>query len=235
MGIYYQDDFVTLYHGDCIEVSPRVGPVDLMVTDPPYGVEFQSGWGEHAKIANDDGSADVRAMILDVAVRLRRSRHAYIFGAWDFTGTILSAQAELIWDKGIVGMGDLTSPWGRSHEPITFAIQQTSKAARERGSGALSARLRRGSVLRVDRTNGGSAKRHPTEKPVALLRRLIESSSSFGETVFDPFVGVGSTLVAASLEGRKSVGIEIEERYCEIAATRLETINAALATLKKAS
>lgn len=236
MSLYYQDDFATLYHGDCVDISPTLkGQVDLIVTDPPYGVGFQSGWAKHNKIANDDGSQDVRAMVLTAVKQLKRSRHAYIFGEWDFTGTNLTAQTQLIWDKGIVGMGDLTSPWGKSHEPITFAIHQTSKASRERGSGALSARMRQGTVLRVDRTNGGSAKRHPTEKPVHLLRQLIESSSSLGETVFDPFVGVGSTLVASTLEGRKSIGVELNERYCEIAAMRLQSIKETLATLGKAA
>ena len=81
--------------------------------------------------------------------------------------------------------------------------------------------MRRGTVLRYPNTRGRGATRHPTEKPVALLRELIESSSRFGETVLDPFIGSGSTLVAAALEGRKAIGIEIEERYCEIAANRL--------------
>lgn len=232
---YYQDDYVTLYHGDCVEVAPTIGQADLIVTDPPYGVDFQSGWGSHSKIANDDGTSDVRQMILTAVRQLKRSRHAYIFGAWDFVGSNLTAQTELIWDKGIIGMGDLTSPWGKSHETITFAIHQTSKANRERGSGSLSARMRQGTILRVDRTNGGSAKRHPTEKPVPLLRQLVESSSSFGETVFDPFVGVGSTLVAATLEGRKSIGIELDERYCEIAARRIQATREALTALGKAA
>lgn len=219
---YYQDDYVTLYHGDCREVLPEVpATMDLLLTDPPYGVAFKSGWGQHSAIANDDGTADLMGMLLLAVTKLRRSRHAYIFGDWDFAGTNLTAHTQLIWDKGIVGMGDLSMPWGPSHEPITFAVHQTSKANRERGSGRLSARMRQGSVLRVDRTNGASTNRHPTEKPVPLLRQLIESSSCFGDTILDPFVGVGSTLVAAVLEGRKSVGIELEEKYCEIAANRL--------------
>jgi DNA modification methylase len=62
---------------------------------------------------------------------------------------------------------------------------------------------------------------HPTEKPVMLLRQLIEASSLHGDVVLDPFLGSGSTVVAARTEGRRAVGIEIEERYCEIAAKRL--------------
>jgi len=236
MSIYYQDDFVTLYHGDCLDVTPRLADlVDLIVTDPPYGVDFKSGWSAHGRIANDEGSADVRSMILSAATKLRRGRHAYVFGDWDFANSNLTAQAQLIWDKGIVGMGDLTSPWGRSHEPITFALHQASKANRDKGFGNLSARMRRGTVLRVDRTHSGASRRHPTEKPVALLRQLVESSSSFGETVYDPFVGVGSTLIAATLEGRKSIGVELHEKYCEIAATRLQNIQSALSEMRNAA
>lgn len=222
---YYQDDHVTLYHGDCVDILPNLpATVDLLLTDPPYGVDFKSGWSQHAKIANDDGTADIMGMIALAVKNLRRHRHAYIFGDWDFAGTNLTAHTQLIWDKGIVGMGDLSMPWGTSHEPITFAVHEASKANREQGKGRLSARMRQGTVLRVDRTNGASSKRHPTEKPVPLLRQLIESSSCFGDVVLDPFAGVGSTLVAAALEGRKAVGIEMEEKYCEISAMRLSKL-----------
>jgi site-specific DNA-methyltransferase (adenine-specific) len=229
MSVYYQDDYATLYHGDCIEVMSGLKlEADLLLTDPPYGVSYKSNWSNHAAIANDDGNADVMGMLATATKKLRRSRHAYIFGYWDFSGTNLTAHTQLIWDKGMIGMGDLSMPWGTSHESITFALHQPSKANRADGAGRLSARMRQGSVLRVDRTNGASSKRHPTEKPVALLRQLIESSSCFGDLVFDPFAGVGSTLVAASLEGRHSVGIEIEEKYCELAATRLSSLAATL-------
>lgn len=225
MSLYYQDDYVTLYHGDCREVLPGLTETaDLLVTDPPYGVDFKSNWSGHAKIANDDGTADIMGMLALAVTKLRRHRHAYVFGAWDFAGTNLTAHTQLIWDKGIVGMGDLSMPWGTSHEPITFAVHESSKANREQGKGRLSARIRQGTVLRADRTNGASSRRHPTEKPVTLLRQLIESSSCFGDLVLDPFAGVGSTLVSAALEGRRSVGIELEEKYCEISAKRFETL-----------
>lgn len=223
MSIYYQDDSVTLHHGDCREVLPTLGrdAVDLIVTDPPYGVDFKSNRGNHDRIAGDDGSLDIPACLALACKSLRRGRHAYVFGGLDLTTTPLAAAVELIWDKQIVGMGDLSLPWAKSHEPITFAVYEPSKANREKGYGALAARMRQGSVLRVQRVTGGASLRHPTEKPVPLLRQLIESSSVWGETVLDPFVGVGSTLIAARLEGRKAIGIELDERYCEAAATRL--------------
>ena len=130
---------------------------------------------------------------------------------------------ELIWDKDVIGMGDLTSPWGPQHEKVIFATYEISKANREKGYGNLSARLRKGSVLRSLRAQSGAVKHHPTEKPVDVLRQMIESSSVLGECVYDPFAGSGSTLVAAVVEGRRSIGCEIDERYCEAAARRIET------------
>ena len=122
----------------------------------------------------------------------------------------------------MIGLGDLSKPWGPQHERIAFATYELSKANRAKGYGNLSARLRKGSVVRSTRANSGRVKHHPTEKPVDILRQFIESSSVMGETVYDPFAGSGSTLIAAALECRVAVGCEIEERYCEIAAKRIE-------------
>lgn len=223
---YYEDENAALYHGDSREVLAALRlDVSLIVTDPPYGVAYKSNRGhDHAAIQGDDGSLDVPAVLAQACKHLRRGRHAYVFGPAHLVAAPLTAAVELVWDKGIVGMGDLSQPWGVSHEPITFAVYEPSKANRDKGYGNLSARIRQGSVLRVERTNGAATTRHPTEKPVALLRRLIESSSVMGETVLDPFVGVGSTLVAAAMEGRKGIGIEIDERYCEAAAARLVSL-----------
>lgn len=225
MKPYYEEGGITIYLGDCRDVLPGLGrdTVDLIVTDPPYGQRYVSNRGHgHGAIEGDDKDVSVVLDALTLACRtLRRGRHAYVFGPFDLSSTPLAAQVELVWDKGIVGMGDLTLPWSTSHEPITFAVYEPSKANREKGYGRLAARIRKGSVLRCERTNGASTTRHPTEKPVDVLRQLIESSSLLGETVLDPFMGVGSTLVASRMEGRRGIGIELDERYCEIAAGRL--------------
>lgn len=224
MKLYYSDALVTLYHGDCRDILPNIGVCDLLLTDPPYGVGFQSGRGDHERIAGDDGSLPLSAWLSLALKQIRRGRHAYIFGAKPsdiHPDMALCGFAELVWDKTVVGMGDLSSPWAPQHENILFGVQEISKANRAKNYGAHAARLRKGSVLRVQRGQSSQTLRHPTEKPVELLRILIESSSTFGETVLDPFAGSGSTLAAAVAEGRKSVGIELEERYCEVAAKRL--------------
>lgn len=231
MKPYYEDTVhgITIYHGDCREVVQDMPSdcVDLLLTDPPYGKNFQSNRRElkFEKIVGDDGSLDVTDALLDCLNCLRRGRHVYVFGKLDLSRLPLCQPVELIWDKGIIGMGNLESPWGSSHEPITFAVYEISKANRDKDYGRLAARMRKGSILRVQRNQSGQVKNHPTEKPVMLLRQLIESSSIMGETVFDPFMGSGSTLVAAQLEGRGAIGIEIEEKNCETAAKRLRGYN----------
>lgn len=227
MKPYYDQDGITIIHGDCREILPTLEPgsVDLVLTDPPYGVNWKSSRGAHDYITGDDGSLSLKSWFPQTLKILRRGRHVYIFGL--LMGNIpadsaLCGLTELVWDKGVMGLGNFTSPWGPSHELILFGVQEISKANRAKNYGVTAARLRKGSVLRFQRPHSGQTRRHPTEKPVDLLRVLIESSSTFGETVFDPFLGSGSTLEAARREGRKAIGIEIEERYCEIAARRLE-------------
>ncbi len=224
MKPYYENHGVTLYHGDCREVLKAVPTVDLLLTDPPYGVSWRSN-DRNVRFENIAGDATTEMAIdgLRLSLRsLRPYRHVYAFGRFDLSSLSLQKQVELIWDKGSHGGGDISSPWGIEHEYIQFAVYVDSPANIRRGKGNLSARLRKGSVLNVPRLSGVDIKRHPAEKPVALLREMIESSSCIGELVLDPFAGVGSTLVASVLEGRRAIGIEIEERYCEIAARRLQ-------------
>jgi DNA modification methylase len=231
---YYEDAAVTLYHGDALDVLPRLDvAADLLLTDPPYGVRYQPSRSLRAElfplIVGD--TPEGRPLALDVLSlatdRLRPFRHAYIFvplSPVEAEGLRLKNPVELIWDKEMMGLPHGGAPWGVAHERITFAIFQPSAANREQSRGGLTARLRRGSVLREMRANSTGVRLHPTEKPVGILRQMIESSSLIGEMVLDPFAGSGSTLVAALIEGRKAVGIEIEERYCEVAAKRLDDL-----------
>lgn len=223
MPIYYDKNGLTLYHGDCASLEIAC---DVIVTDPPYGQEFVSGRsdGKWGAIKGDADTPAVLVRLAHVLKSLKRGRHVYIFGrGFDFSTLPLCGLTELIWDKGTIGMGDLSLPWGPQHENITFATYELSKANRDKGYGNLSARLRKGSVIRSTRPISGRVKHHPTEKPIDVLRQLIESSSVMDEIVYDPFSGSGSTLIAAVLEGRKAVGCEIDERYCEAAVKRFET------------
>lgn len=224
MKPYYEQGGIRIYHGDCREVLPTLsrGAADVLVTDPPYGDAYVSNHRRtmmpHPPIAGDENEVvAIEGLRLGLPC-LKDKAHAYIFGNHDLTSLPLSSPVQLIWDKGRMTAGDLSAVWGRSHETIQFACYMNRPSDQRIGRGNLTARLRKGSVLRVPRP---TATRHPTEKPVLLLRELIESSSRIGDQVLDPFMGVGSTLAASRVESRCAIGIEIEERYCEIAAKRL--------------
>ncbi len=226
MEPYYQDNLSTLYLADAREVLPLLGreSVDLVITDPPYGVAQRSNTRSvrFDLIAGDATRAEavdlLAACTPDLYRVLRRSRHAYTFGL-PLVHELFASKAELIWDKGIMGSGDLSSPWGPEHENIFFQARAADRA--NKSNGTLAARMRQGSVISVRRLNALQVRNHPTEKPVALMRQLIESSSLLGDLVLDPFAGSGSTLVAAVVSGRRAVGVEVVEKYAEATAKRL--------------
>lgn len=224
--IAYQTDRVTLYAGDCADLVGTLPTVDLIATDPPYGVKWDSGrnGGRFGPLLGDDGTLDVPGLLGNLTrAHLRNRRHVYVFGYRPDQLTEpmqLGGTAELVWDKCSTGPGDLTQPWGPSHERITFGVRADRPSHRAEG-GKLAARLRAGSILRHQRPSGRAVNRHPTEKPVPLMGELIESSSSRGEVVLDPFAGSGSTLVAAVLTGRRAIGCELDPRYVDVACRRL--------------
>lgn len=227
MTPYYSENGITIYHGDCRDVVADLRSAsfvaDVLITDPPYGVKWFSGRGAQGftGIQGDSGAVSLPDFLRPVLSVIRRGRHVYCFGAENFDDLPISGVAELVWDKEVIGIGNLECPWGKSHERILFGVYNLSASDRKRGGGNLAARMRKGSLLRCQRLHSEEVKLHPTQKPVRLLRELVESSSMIDEMVFDPYCGVGSTLVAAVIEGRKGVGIEIEEKYCEAAANRL--------------
>lgn len=232
--IAYESESVTLWHGDALEVLATIPKesTDLILTDPPYGVEWQSNTRTEKfdQLFGDGADADSRATVADVlreAVRIvGQNRHLYVFGPSDvLEGQKVSEVVELIWDKGIIGSGDVTSAWGPQHERISFCTSKFRHAG-QTGTTGLPTRMRKGSVLRFTRPTGRNV-RHPSEKPVPLLAELIESSTRRGDVVVDPFAGVGSTGVAAILTGRRAVLAELDERWIPIAIERLRAAEAA--------
>jgi site-specific DNA-methyltransferase (adenine-specific) len=205
---YYENDGITLYHGDCLEVDAWLA-ADVLVTDPPYGVGYVSNMNRNRR-----NTKLGRPIASDATTEARDSAlaawdgPAVVFGRWD-TERPTGVHTRLIWDKGGGFMGNLKLPWGRSDEEI-YVI----------GSGFTG--RREGSVLRVHMLMSADSERpdHPTPKPVPLMERLIEKCPP--GVVADPFTGSGSTLIAARNLGRKAIGVEIEERYCEVIARRLD-------------
>jgi site-specific DNA-methyltransferase (adenine-specific) len=201
---YYQDDLVTLYNADCLDTEAWLA-ADVLVTDPPYGVAFQSSWTtgtqQKAKIVGDD-STDAR----DMALGAWGDKPALVFGTWRAERPA-GVRQRLIWAKGDdPGLGDLSMPWGYGDEEVYVL-----------GRGWVG--QRRSNVYRIPKVAYANNPGHPTPKPVPLMEALIEYAPP--GVVADPFAGSGATLIAARNLGRRVIGVEIDESYCELIAKRL--------------
>ena len=224
MTPYYDDGQVAIYHGDCRELLPALRePIDLVLTDPPYGMSYVTSH----RVRGDDlrkpleGDADLNALrdaLPHLDRLLKADRHAYVFAGASMIGATEEAVAAtwnvknlLVWDKGDAGsVGDLEAGFAVTFEAIVYATK---------GRRALRGPRPR-SIYRYD-WSGKRDPVHPTVKPVGLLAWLIGKSTDAGEVVLDPFMGSGTTLRAAKDLGRRAIGIELEERYCEAAVKRL--------------
>jgi DNA modification methylase len=204
---YFQDGAVTIYHGDCREILPLLEPVDLVLTDPPYGIEYVSGHYKYGNpfspIVGDDKFPTDVAMEL---IALARAG-AIIFGT-EVALAPLQPDSWLVWAKNNWTAGDLEHTYARQHEVAGFWAGSTHHFANGRPR----------TIIDCPRVPPTSLM-HPTEKPVALLKQLILHHTC--QTILDPFMGSGTTLRAAKELGRTAIGIEVEERYCEIAAQRM--------------
>lgn len=224
--VVYQTDRVTIHHGPSESILPTLPTesFDLILTDPPYGVEFQSGFRQESfAVIHNDSAADrglIRGVLTDCVRLVGQNRHLYVFGPPDVLADLkVSEVTELVWDKGVIGPGDLTAAWGPQHEPISFTVSKHRHAGQAGGT-SHAVRLRKGSVLRFMRPTGRKV-RHPNEKPVSLCRELIESSTRQGDCVLDPFGGSGSTAVAAVLSGRRAVLVESDRQWVDLCIERV--------------
>ena len=202
MKPYYEDDYCTIYHGDCREVDAWL-EADVLVTDPPYGDKYRSGSMRRTRLARSvqgDESTAVRDEALE-----QWTGPALVFGKWR-PPRPEGTRMVLVWDKGgALGMGDLSLPWKPDHEEV-YVIGSGFAGTRDCGS-----------VLRFPPVQS-VGREHPNEKPVELMAALLAKTVG---VVADPFMGTGPVLRAAKNVGRRAIGVEVEERYCEIAAKRL--------------
>lgn len=189
--------------GDCREALPLAGPYETLLTDPPYGMGFQSNYRsvKHLEIAGD-GDED----LLRWACGLTPSHSAYVFCRWDNIYAAPKPKSLLTWVKNNWSMGDLNHELARQTEVALFYTGPNHDFPSGRPS----------DVITAPRTGNEN---HPTEKPVSLIQQIAGWTRG---TILDPFMGSGTTGVACVNLGRKFIGIEREPKYFEIACKRIE-------------
>ena len=201
----------TLYHADCTEVIPTLDVIGAVVTDPPYGMSFQSNHykGKNGKpnaSAHDRIKGDGDPAMLRIAYGIPSGHSSYIFCRWDNLIDLPDAPNSVIaWVKPNWSMGDLNHEHGRQYEMIAFY----------RGPDHEWPNKRPADVVRHARTGNSH---HPTEKPVSLMKEVVSWTKG---TVFDPFMGSGSTGVACADMGRTFIGCEVERKYFDVACERI--------------
>jgi hypothetical protein len=211
---YYSDDLVTLYHGDCREVSAWL-EADVLVTDPPYGVRWEAKFGDNRgprdkrSRTTDVIANDATTAARDEALAMWGTRPAIVFGSWRMPRPE-RLHALLIWHKEGAYSALSTGPFFTNHEEVYALGPSWPKPIKP---------LRSVITTTEHRSQHTAQVGHPTPKPLGLMERLIEACPE--GVIADPFVGSGSTLLAAKGLGRRAVGVELEERYCELAASRL--------------
>lgn len=225
MSVYYQDEYVTLYHGDCREVTAWL-EADVLVTDPPYGISYRQGrtTGRSAEARrlnqarlreqgllrlDNDGDTAVR----DAALAMwGPEKPGLVFGSWRKPRPVNTVQ-RLVWikDDSPFATGLTQMPWISGDEEIyVIGDSLTRFVGKPRKGYYITHESRAAEVSRIG---------HPTPKPVGLMESLLQKCPP--GLIADPFAGSGSTLIAAKRLGRRAIGVEVEERYCEIIAKRL--------------
>ena len=229
---YYQDDHATIYHGDCLELLPHI-EAELMVADPPYSISLSGTSGSHSNKKGRgttsksffDGDDDWPAMTAAVVERLSipETTGAYVWCGHRQFGPINDMfesrgykTRPIVWQKACPVPAPPGVGWDSAVELCVYAFKAGRVWTPETGTKCPN-------FIKADSYRHGQPGKvdHPTQKPLPTASILIERSSNPGDTVLDPFMGSGTTLRAAKDLGRKSIGIELEEKYCEIAANRL--------------
>jgi len=206
---YYETKLGKLYHGDCLDIMPELKPVDLVLTDPPYGLGKKLKGGRTGMMSgcfNDmveiGWDKKPEKKVFDII--FEKSKHQVIWGFNYFVEYLSSSQCFFVWDKmnGTNPMADCELAW--------VSLQMGSKK-----------------YALHHFSSGYGKKIHPTQKPVGLIRWCLMFFKN-AKIILDPFFGSGSTASACEELTRQWIGIEISEKYCEIAAKRLEQETAQL-------
>lgn len=230
VGYEYDPDH-SVYFEDCVEgMRERVedDSVDCVITDPPYGMDYsggRSGFGQEKfdLIASDedlDGAIQLyREMLAEAKRTLKNDGHFYAFTRWDVYPAFLAATSEffevancLVWVKNNHGLGDLTGQYAPQHEFIIFAKAENARPLQDG---------RPPDVFEYAKPDTGEYD-HPTEKPLDLITDLLTNSTQEEDTVLDPFMGSGTTAIAAIQNNRDYIGFELDEdNYRDVIERRI--------------
>ena len=216
-----------LYQGDCLEIMGGIKDksVDLIVTDPPYLMDYQSNRRKKEdrfdKIKNDKGNYMLIQDYLEECHRIMKDNTAiYCFCSWHNIGFFKNEFEKhfklkniLVWNKNNHGTGDLKGSYAPKHEFILFGHKGRTLLREKRIA----------DVIDCPKISSNKLT-HPTEKPQDLLEIFIRQSSDVGSIIFDGFMGTGSCGIAAKKLNRNFIGIELDEKYFNIAKDRLENI-----------
>lgn len=235
MSLYYERDGIQLFHGDCRDILPTLGQVDHVITDPPYSEASHAMHDAGKKWAEEQDGLERATLRFDA-----------IDGP--FLEHMLQTAQVARW--AIFTMDERLSAWLRVNEPCGWRYVRTGLWVKPgsmpqftgdrpaMGYEPVVIMHTRGGRMRWN--GGGKAGiweyppvhgEHPTEKPLNLYKNLVIDFTDPGETILDPFCGSGTTLVAAKQLGRKAIGIELEEKWCEVTAKRLDATTLPLFTL----
>lgn len=202
MKPYYDKDGITIYHGDCRDILSSLSEIELLLTDPPYGINWNCDYASRFKTSAKSEGGDTRRTYPPIHGDDKPFDPRFL----------LQYPTVVLWGAPCfleyLGKGTLLIWYKRD----TKFLAQAEAAWMNKGYGVY--------IYSEHVTKIQSERKHPTQKPVGLMKWSIEKSNTKG-LIVDPFVGSGTILVAAKELGRQAIGIEIEERYCEIAAERL--------------
>jgi DNA modification methylase len=206
---YYNDELTTIFNDDCLTIMPALRPLNgVIVTDPPYGIgadKMTLGNGKNKIFRGDENWDKQRPHRCYFELMKLISRHQIIFGGNYFNDILGESRGMIFWDKG-TGDNDYADgelAWTSYDKVIKkYDLSWVGANAKDRFS----------------------KREHPTQKPLELLIEIIRDYTTPADIIIDPFMGSGTTLVAAATLGRKAVGIEINPKYCDIAVKRLQTI-----------
>lgn len=214
--MYHDAEGVAIHHGDSLDILPTLPAesVDLVLTDPPYLVGYEGRWdGKKRAIVGDRDESWVAPAFAEMFRVMKRDSFAVTFYGWPhadvFVGTFREVGfrlvSHIVFVKNVWGLGRFT----RGQHEVAYLLAKGRPRVPERGISDVIEWVREDDAV------------HPNQKPVHALRPLVAAYASAGATVLDPFMGSGSTLIAAREMGNRAIGIEIDERYCRYAVQRL--------------